>query len=311
MSLKIRPLSPELQQAAKEQLNEVPERIEADLEAFKTWIKQQPHLNPRTDDQFLIAFLRGCKFSLERAKSKLDKYYTLRTKYPEYFNITDVDDPKFREIHRLGAIVYLPKPLNDNGPRLAIMRSGLYSVDKYHIMDVMRVAQAMQEIAMMEDDYAIIKGVIFIMDMKGATPGHLFQMTPGMAKKMTVFSEEAVPLRPKAQHFIHTIPGFEQIFNMFKPMLSKKLQGRLYVHGNKMELLTEQIPLKYLPKEYGGENGSVEEIVAEWEKKFDQYSDFFKENANYGTDERLRPGNPIDFDGLFGTEGSFRKLDVD
>jgi len=55
----------------------------------------------------------------------------------------------------------------------------------------------------------------------------------------------------------------------------------------------------------------VPEILAAWEKKMDYYNDFFKENANYGTDESLRPGKPIDFEGLFGIEGSFRKLNVD
>ncbi|KAH8242078.1 hypothetical protein KR026_000483, partial [Drosophila bipectinata] len=311
MAPQIRPLTPELQKAAIEQLKEDPDRLEADLQAFKTWIDQQPHLNPRMDDQFLVAFLRGCKYSLERAKSKLDKFYTLRTKYPDYFRVTSTTEGKFREIHQTGAIIYLPTPLNENGPRIGIWRMGLVPVDKYTILECMQVAQAMQEIAIMEDDHAIINGVVFIMDMKDATAAHLFQMTPAMAKKFTVFSEEALPLRVKSQHFINTITGFEQMFNIFKPLMSKKMQGRLFVHGNKMDLLTEQIPLKYLPKEYGGENGSAAEIVAEWEKKLDAYSDFLQANANLGTDESLRPGKPIDFEGLFGIEGSFRKLNVD
>ena len=99
----IRPLSDALQKVAIEQLNELPERIPADLEALKTWIKQQPHIKARTDDQFLLGFLRGCKFSLEKTKSKLDKYYTLRTKYPDLFRkCTEVDTPRFRELFRLG-----------------------------------------------------------------------------------------------------------------------------------------------------------------------------------------------------------------
>lgn len=188
---------------------------------------------------------------------------------------------------------------------------GLVPVEKYNILECMQVAQAMQEIAIMEDDHAIINGVVFIMDLKDATAAHLFQMTPSMAKKFTVFSEEALPIRVKSQHFINTITGFEQMFNIFKPLMSKKMQGRLFVHGNKMDRLTEQIPLKYLPKEYGGENGSAAELVAEWEKKMDAYSDFLQANASLGTDESLRPGKPIDFEGLFGIEGSFRKLNVD
>ncbi|XP_064546300.1 alpha-tocopherol transfer protein-like [Drosophila montana] len=308
MAPQIRAISAELQATAKERLNEDPDRIEADLEALKTWIRQQPHLNPRIDDQFLVGFLRGCKYSLEKTKSKLDKFYTLRTKYPELFSVTDVDDPKLRDIHRMGPIIYLPNTFN--GARIGIFRMGVTPTDKYNILDVMRVGQVMQEIGLMDDDTAIINGVVFIMDMKSATAAHMFQMTPGLAKKMTVFSEEAFPMRPKAQHFVNTIPGFETVFNMIKPMMSKKQQERLFVHA-KVESLIEHVPLKYLPKEYGGENGSIEEIVADMEKKFDQYRDYFKANAQYGTDEKLRPGNPIDFDSLYGTEGSFRKLNVD
>lgn len=86
---------------------------------------------------------------------------------------------------------------------------------------------------------------------------------------------------------------------------------QLFVHGNKMESMTKQIPLKYLPKEYGGENGSIAEIIEEWDKKLDEYRDYFRKMAEYGTDEKLRPGKAIDFNSMFGIDGSFRKLDVD
>lgn len=83
------------------------------------------------------------------------------------------------------------------------------------------------------------------------------------------------------------------------------------IYGSNLDKLYEKIPLKYWPKEYGGENGSIPEIIAEWEQKFLSYRDYFIEDAKYGTDEELRTGKPIDFDNLFGMEGSFRKLNVD
>lgn len=98
----VRPLPPTLQKIAIEQLNEDPARVADDIQALKTWIEQQPHLRARTDDQFLLAFLRGCKFSLEKAKSKIDKYYMLRSKFPDLFALRDLDDPKIREIIKLG-----------------------------------------------------------------------------------------------------------------------------------------------------------------------------------------------------------------
>lgn len=54
----IRPLSSALAKIAEDELNEVPDRVQADLDAFREWILKSPYLNARTDDQFLIVFLR-------------------------------------------------------------------------------------------------------------------------------------------------------------------------------------------------------------------------------------------------------------
>ncbi|KAH8327389.1 hypothetical protein KR074_005318, partial [Drosophila pseudoananassae] len=307
----IRPLSPELQENAIKILNEVPERLDDDIAALRTWIKQQPHLKARTDDQFLVNFLRGCKFSLERTKSKIDRFYTLRTKYPEFYGGHNVDVDKLLEIFRLGSIVLLPRPLNDNGPRLALIRMAAYDPNKYTFQEVNVAGGLMQQIMLDEDDVAIVNGMISILDLSNVTTGHFLQMTPTFAKKMTVFQEEALPLRPQGIHFINTPNGFETIFNMVKPMMSKKQQGRLYVHGTKWEALYEQIPKQYLPVEYGGENGSIPELLKEWEQRILAYRNYWEEEKNYGTDERLRVGKPVDFESLFGLQGSFRQLNVD
>lgn len=95
----IRPLNAGLQKKAIEELFEDPDRIKSDLDAFREWIRKSPHLRGRTDDQFLISFLRGCKFSLERAKQKYDLFYTLKTHIPELCRNRDPMDEKV-----LGAI---------------------------------------------------------------------------------------------------------------------------------------------------------------------------------------------------------------
>lgn len=51
-----------------------------------------------------MAFLRGCKFSLERSKEKLDMFYTLRSIVPEFYGNRDPLDNRIQEILKLGYI---------------------------------------------------------------------------------------------------------------------------------------------------------------------------------------------------------------
>lgn len=85
----------------------------------------------------------------------------------------------------------------------------------------------------------------------------------------------------------------------------------MYVHGDNMESLYKQVPKSLLPSEYGGDAGPIQDMVNHWEKKIMEYRPFFLDEDKYGSDESKRPGKPKTNESLFGTDGSFRKLDVD
>jgi hypothetical protein len=50
------------------------------------------------DNQRIMTFLRGCKFSLEKVKRKLDMYFTMRAAVPEFFKDRDVTRPELKAI---------------------------------------------------------------------------------------------------------------------------------------------------------------------------------------------------------------------
>jgi hypothetical protein len=101
-NLSIRSLSSELWQNANNDLHEDPKRRALDVQAIREWLKKQPHIRANPDDQTIIAFLRGCKFSLERTKEKLDMHYTLKTALPEFFHGRDFENKVLREILDMG-----------------------------------------------------------------------------------------------------------------------------------------------------------------------------------------------------------------
>uniref|UniRef100_A0A1I8NNE2 CRAL-TRIO domain-containing protein n=1 Tax=Stomoxys calcitrans TaxID=35570 RepID=A0A1I8NNE2_STOCA len=306
----ILPLSPELQKIAIEELGEVPSRIPEDLAALREWIKLQPHLRVRDDDQLLIQFLRGCKYSLERAKEKIDLFYSLKSKYPQMMNATDVNDPKFREICHLSCFLPFPIPVNGNGSRIVTFRFR-YPTSKFNLENVCQPGIALHELWMLTDPYACINGLDYIVDCGPATASHYMQMSPNFCKALVSYLEKSMPFRIKSIYYINTSTATQQMFKMLLPFFSEKLRKRIHIMGNKLEALHKDISPKYLPKDYGGDLATIEEINDALDKTWDTYSQYFKDNVNYGTDESLRPGKPLDIDGLFGVGGSFRKLNVD
>ncbi|XP_028043362.1 alpha-tocopherol transfer protein-like [Bombyx mandarina] len=308
--MSVRALSPELAEKARKELNEDPSRINSDIQHLKDWLSKQPHLRARTDDQWLLSFLRGCKFSLERTKEKLDLYYSVRTTAPELFSIKP-SNPLFDEILSSGAILILPKTATSDSPRASMIIPGRYDADKYNISDVMAVSLVLQKIIMMEDDNAMVAGILSILDLDTVKISHLLQMTPMFLKKMVVASQDALPVRLKGTHYLNTPTGFETVFNAIKALLNEKNKKRLYVHNKNYEEMYKYIPKDILPVEYGGSGGSIEEIIDYWKKKVKEYSDWLEEDDQYGTDETKRPGKPKTAEDMFGVEGSFRQLEFD
>jgi hypothetical protein len=98
----IRQLSQSLQQRAIEDLNEVPDSIPDELRELKSLIQQTPYLRARTDNQFLLTFLRGSKHDVQIALRKIEMFYECRAALPQIMTDRDPLNPKIREIIKLG-----------------------------------------------------------------------------------------------------------------------------------------------------------------------------------------------------------------
>ncbi|XP_017488112.1 PREDICTED: alpha-tocopherol transfer protein-like [Rhagoletis zephyria] len=312
----LRPLPDDLAKKASEELNEKCDDNDYYVNTLREWAEKQPFLRARTDDQFLMAFLRGSKFSLEKAKQKLENFYILRAAMPEMFRNRNLSEPKYEAIIKSGAAAALPEPASDGGPLVILLRPSAFNMELHTINDVLKVGSMIVDILMQENDRVFIAGYTFIIDLGNISKAVLMNFEPEFVRRLTLLVNKAAPTRMKGFHFINVLPIFEKLFGMVKSVISAKLKDRFYVHGNNLEELYKYVPKHVLPKEYGGDC-DLQTLQAEWWQKLNDYKKFFEEEEEqYGIAEgyeRLKQVKDLiaDTSVLQGTEGSFRQLEVD
>lgn len=257
------------------------EAIDRDVAAIKEWLEKQPHL-PKdmgkekhsirflrnvvininkylmmADDGRLRTFLRGCKFSPEKVKQKLDMYYTMRNAVPEFFSNRDMNRPELAQIMDIVDMPPLPG-LTPNGRRVVCLRA----VDKGNlpdnVADGMKLAMMIGDIRLLEEKVGVA-GDVYILDASVASPVHFAKFTPALVKKFLVCVQEAYPVKLKEVHVINISPIVDTIVNFVKPFLKEKIRDRIHIHSS-LEDLYKFVPKEMLPTEYGGDAGSIIEL---------------------------------------------------
>ncbi|TGZ54118.1 Alpha-tocopherol transfer protein-like protein [Temnothorax longispinosus] len=298
----------EMSKQIRVELNENAATRDKDLEIIKEWLVKQPHLPKFEDDQRLMTFLRGCKFSLEKCKRKLDMYFTMRAVVPEFFSNRDITRPVLQEIAKLIHIPPLPG-LTKKGCRVIVMRGVDKEAPTPNIPETMKMVFMIGDIRLSEEEHGVA-GDVYILDASVATPTHFAKFTPALVKKFLVCAMEAYPVKLKEVHVVNISPLVDTILNFVKPFLKEKIRNRIFMHSD-IKTLYEYIPREILPTEYGGDAGPIQVIHDQWMKKLEDYGPWFKEQEAMKTNEALRPGKPKTQDDLFGLDGSFRQLSID
>lgn len=206
---------------------------------------------------------------------------------------------------------HLPTP---DSPRVIIIRLGVCDTDLYTIQETMKVTNMMNDILLRSDDNMMIAGEIGLIDMAKASISELLHINPSFIKRMSILNQNASPIRLKALHFINTPLGFTTALNMFRGLMTEKNRKKLLIHshGNDLESLHKFIPKSILPKEYGGEAGTIDDLIADWVNILTENRDFLIEDEKYGVDESKRIGKSSVTEAVTnGIEGTFRKLEID
>ncbi|XP_046456586.1 retinol-binding protein pinta-like [Daphnia pulex] len=304
-------LSQVILKRAQSELGEDEDRRQQVIAIVKKWMTQQPHLQRiRLDEYSIICFARGCKYSLEKIKIKIDLQCTLRTALPEFFTGWDPMKPRIQDALACGSFLPL-LDYDQHDRKVIIMRPGCFDPMLFKAEDIDKANFMISDTMGREDEQMFVTGMVIIVDVQGFSLNHLTQKPLALFKKQMYFLQSA-PISPKTINFIRTNSVFHSAYNMVTNMLNDKMKQRLKVHGSDFRSLYKEIDRRILPKDYGGDGLSLAKLTDLWKQKVEEQRDSLMESErNLRVDESRRPGKAKTAQDIFGIEGSFRKLNID
>ncbi|XP_017301316.1 retinol-binding protein pinta [Diaphorina citri] len=212
----------------------------------------------------LLRFIRHSKYRLDVCKKKIENFYRLRTKVPEWFQNRDLNQQPLRDLLELGP--FLPLLKKDSSKRTTIIiRPTVHDASRFSQNDLMKLDNMVFDLAMEKDETINIYGVNAVLDLKDVRVGHV--LTPGNIKKAVHSWQNCYPVSPKRFDFIFAPIFVDVALDVFRRFMSPKLRARVHVHGKNLDSLHQIVSPEILPVEYGGTAGTLQELIGKCAEK--------------------------------------------
>lgn len=243
------PPTKELEEYAREHLNEDPDTKLQVLAEFRDLIFERGECSPhRLDDDFLLRFLRARHFVVRHAHRLLVNYYDFKERNPEFYK-----DVYFERLTAIGdADLMSTQPFHDqDGRRILFYRLGSWDPTTISVRELFQATLVTLELALLETSTQILGGIC-VFDLGDLKIKHVKQMNSKIAAQMIDIVVWTYPLRTHAVHVVNQSPFFKAGYSMVKPFMNKEIKKRIFFHGSDMASLHKHIDPKYLPERYGG-----------------------------------------------------------
>ncbi|KAB0791369.1 hypothetical protein PPYR_03169 [Photinus pyralis] len=281
---------------------------EEDIQSLKEWYAKQVHLPP-ISEMHLIVFLHSCYWSIERAKSTLERFFTYRKAWPEFFAGTDPRRPKMLSDMEVVLYAFLPKRTPENY-RVFYIKLLDHDLSRYVLKDQLKIMDMVLVVDILRSGTS--DGLVIVCDFEDATVGHVLKTHVTEVKKFLTYLQEALPVRLKGLYYTNLGPIADLFKGLIKPLINKKLLECLHFTDS-FEGVLKFVPQECFPKEFGGTAPSIYDLHVEMQDLLLSNVQFFIETEKMVTDESRRDRRPsyMDRDLGIGAVGSFKQLEFD
>ncbi|XP_059618252.1 clavesin-2-like [Phlebotomus argentipes] len=281
------------------------------LNQFREWISKHPQIRKcRTDDQFLLRFLRARKFCVTEACQLLVNYLSRRKMLPSIFENLDFKSPEIDFFIQNKSVYILPE-VDKHGRNVLFFDVGQMDPKQCTALDCLRMCNVLFE-HLSIDARSQTNGVVKVVDCTNEEFAFVAMWTPAKIKEFSQCWQKTFPIS-FAKIYLVNMPSFANVaLNLFKTFISNKLKERIKTVNGWQEVF-DDLGRDIFPEEIGGKTPSakIDELfkknLLETREEILAIGDLDIEVSNTA----VNFGNSYDADLDTAIVGSFRKISVD
>lgn len=261
-----------------------------DIKTVEKWLKDQKHLPQDAAHNYLLEkFVLGGKGDLKKSMLKLDTYFTIRSFVPDIFSKRDPLAPDIIKSNEYMYMGFLPG-LTPDGARVLFTSPSTNDASRFSFWATVVRTINLCDIWLRDDPH--VNKLYILTDSTNGTISHATKISMTLLRQTIFFLQNAYPISLAGVIFLNIIPFASFILETaLKPLFKKKIGERFLLYSKDRSGLYEKIPLNMMPKEYGGDGPSLEEINQSWINIVNENREWLLTSGAVKSDESSREGD--------------------
>ncbi|KAJ6647402.1 Alpha-tocopherol transfer protein-like, partial [Pseudolycoriella hygida] len=249
---------------------------------FQDLIKSKSDLPQNIDKLLLLRFLSANENDTQKAEKMLRKNLKIRKKCPKLFQNRDVSSEIFERTRNVCQVFPMPKPTPE-GYEIVIFRLKDKNPRNFVVKNVLRSNVTMLDAKFLSDQESV-KGSFAVIDFTGFTFKHFLKTFTVLCGKFGKcygkFVHQAAPWKPVRFHAIHCPAILQRFISIIGPSVRRNYMELANFHDD-FEIVDEAIPKEYLPNEFGGSAGNIDDLHNDWIKVLESKREYILNDDNW------------------------------
>lgn len=232
-------------------------KVQECINTLRELIQGESNMKLKTDDKFMLRYLRWSDFKPGLAIKRLKRVYKFRATNKDWFCTKPPSEYEKELSLNVHAIL---KERDSKGRRVYIVKTANIDADILSPQTLSHLDDLWLE-SVIEEEETQKKGLVIILDLAGYSWKMFSWITPHNSR-VACYKVATISIRKMEMHVVNTSFLLSASMTLIYPFFDPRVLEHIHFHGEDWAALHKHVDPQILPEEYGGTAPSIDYVEA-------------------------------------------------